>query len=130
MEERQKKLLEKRDQIVSTAPEIAEALKTTQLFSCEYIPCSSVSFTLLTHLLLIAKTGRSHSLIGKGRKRKYGEFKADHAMEEEKDGEVEELKTERDAMAQEIEDLRRKLHEAQKPSAFAAQPMLSKKKET
>ena len=81
---------------------------------------------MLTHLLLIAKPGRSHSLIGKGRKRKYGEFKADHAMEESKDGEVEELKTQRDVMAKEIEDLRKKLHEAKKPSAFAAQPMGSK----
>ena len=69
----------------------------------------SRSILLLTRSVVTAKKGKAHSLIGKGRKRKFGEFKADHDMVDVSEEAVQKLMVEKDAGVNENDKLRRQL---------------------
>ena len=71
----------------------------------------------VTRSVITAKKFKSHSLIGAGRKRKFGEFKADHDMADVSEEAVQKLMQEKDGLANENEMLKRQLAAMEKEKA-------------
>ena len=63
MEQKIIKLLEKRGQMVSTVPEIAEALKRTKLISSKCIDFPFCELFKVSHSLLVGGKGKAASMI-------------------------------------------------------------------
>ena len=108
MTERRERLLMKRGLFVSTAPEIAEAIARTQLFSCKFIS-RWLSFSSHVDVVILAGSkGKAPAMVAGSRKRKRGvDDNADELMSEMEKGELAELQ-------QQNEDLKKQMTEMQK----------------
>ena len=102
MTERRERLLEKRGLFVSTAPEIAEAIERTKLFSCRYI---DIPISLLNNVFFffVGKKGKAAAMVARNKKRR-------RVVEDSGDEEMKEMeRTEIADLQQKNEDLMAKV---------------------
>ena len=116
MTERRQRLLTKRGLFISTAPEIAEAIERSKLFSRKFIAALLLDWHqwhVANKYAVIERKGRAYAMIG--RRRKLLDQKPDEDMVDGKEEQIMELTEENATMAKQMAEMQKLLTSLQKP---------------